>query len=419
MLSVRQGSSAGATGTPASPAVAVDFQKPIALVETQRIALTPVLDGVISEEEWDPLAIEGGTSTYFQWEPTALHLAAKMPLGNDLVVSLDFGANGWLIGKDNLELRLHPDASGTVTVTGRILDGTGINGPVWLPVPGFAVSSSGVAKVDGDSLTLEATVRDPGLGLLPLSDGKAVTLRADASPSGGTDTPAYLPRVLSPVKLGFYRSAGLPSGLTFRPEGEARSVVPTQSLGVRLTFEGQGDLGLARVDMRAEGPARSIVNLMEVPFPGFDRKGRAFVDYDTAIAPTSALGYRILRGTVQTKDGVPGITQTSFRVSPLIDIDLVREDLPAADHDRSQKLSFYLKSNSGRGTAGSVKVTLPEPLRILNGADRRFEIARGRGGSRQVFEIYIPKGASGTFPVTFDLVVNKEPSTQKGFITIR
>jgi hypothetical protein len=171
--------------------------------------------------------------------------------------------------------------------------------------------------------------------------------------------------------------------------------------------------------MRAEGPARSIVNLMEVPFPGFDRKGRAFVDYDTAIAPTSALGYRILRGTVQTKDGVPGITQTSFRVSPLIDIDLVREDLPAADHDRSQKLSFYLKSNSGRGTAGSVKVTLPEPLRILNGADRRFEIARGRGGSRQVFEIYIPKGASGTFPVTFDLVVNKEPSTQKGFITIR
>jgi len=397
---------------------APSFDKAPLLVETQRIALTPNLDGVIGEEEWDPLTVDGETATFFEWEPTALHFAAKIPVGSDLLVSLDFGSNGWLIGKDNLELRFHPDASGSVSVTGRILDGTGINGPVWVPVPGFAVSSLAVAKVDGTTLTLEATVRDPGEGLLSLVEGKSISIRADAAPNAGVEMAAYLPRVLAAVRLGYYRSAGLPAGLVFRPEGASRSVVPGQALGMRLTFEGKNELGVSRVDMRAEGTARSIANLLEVPFPGFDRKGRAFVDYQTAIAPTPDLGFRILRGTVQTRDGVPGITQTSFRVGPLVDVDLVREELSAKDSDRSQKISFYLRSNSGRGTAGSVKVSVPEPLRILNGSDRRFEIARGRGGSRQVFEIYIPKGTTGTFPVTFDMVVNKEPSTQKGFITI-
>ena len=412
----------GAQETP--PAVAVTprpvaFDKAPPLVETQRIAITPTLDGVIGDEEWDPLTIDGDVSTYFQWEPTALHFAGKIPAGTDLLVSLDFGANGWLLGKDNLELRFHPDASGTVSISGRILDGTGINGPVWVPIPGFSISSNAVAKSDSNSVTIEATVRDTGEGLLPLTDRKTVAIRVDAVPAASQDLLAYLPRVLSTVTLGYFRSAGLPAGLTFRPEGEARSVVPGQTLGVRLTFEGKSDLGISRLDLRSEGAARAVTNLMEVPFPGFDRKGRAFVDYETAVAPTGDLGYRILRGTVQTKDGVPGITQTSIRLAPLVDVDFVRQDVPLADRDRSQKFSFYLKSNSGRGTAGTVKVTVPEPLRILNGGDRRFEIARGRGGNRQVVEIYIPKGATGTFPVTFDLVVNKEPSVQKGFITIR
>jgi hypothetical protein len=35
-----------------------------------------------------------------------------------------------------------------------------------------------------------------------------------------------------------------------------------------------------------------------------------------------------------------------------------------------------------------------------------------------VFEFYIPRGTKGTFPVTFDLNVNKTTMTQVGYITI-
>jgi hypothetical protein len=81
-------------------------------------------------------------------------------------------------------------------------------------------------------------------------------------------------------------------------------------------------------------------------------------------------------------------------------------------------MSFYLRSNSGKSMAGTVKVSLPEPLRVINDSIRGFEIGRSRGGSRQVFEFYIPRGTKGTFPVTFDLNVNKTTMTQVGYITI-
>jgi hypothetical protein len=393
------------------------FETAPVVAESRRIALTPTLDGVIGDEEWDPLSTEKDAATYWQWEPGRMHVAAQVPVGTDLLLSLDLGANGWLIGRDNLEFRLHV-ADGKVITTARLLDGTVVTGPQWIELPGFTISSAGSVKTDGNTQTIEATISDPGIGLLSLNDGKTLSIRADTLDALAATSPAYLPRILAPVTLGYFRSAGLPNGLTFRPEGASRSVVPGQSLGLRMTFEGKGEVGVTRLDLRGEGPARAVTNLVEVPFPTFDRKGRCFVDYTTNVSPEATLGYRLLRGTLQTKDGVPGATQTSFRIGWLVDADLVREDLKPADMDRSQKMSFYLRSNSGKSMAGTVKVSLPEPLRVINDSIRGFEIGRSRGGSRQVFEFYIPRGTKGTFPVTFDLNVNKTTMTQVGYITI-
>src|SRR4051794_27770199 len=77
-----------------------------AVAESNRIAVTPKINGKLDEEEWDPLASDAATKTFFQWEPGRLHAAAAVPNGEDMVVSIDARGNGWLIGSDNLEIRV-------------------------------------------------------------------------------------------------------------------------------------------------------------------------------------------------------------------------------------------------------------------------------------------------------------------------
>src|SRR5208283_2501321 len=101
------------TKTPVQPAVqppvvqpVQPFVAPVVVKQTDRLALTPKLDGKIDPEEWDPFSSQGGLDTYFQWEPRKLHMAARVPVGQDLIVSLDLKGDGWLVGKDNVEVRV-------------------------------------------------------------------------------------------------------------------------------------------------------------------------------------------------------------------------------------------------------------------------------------------------------------------------
>ena len=123
----------------ASLALATVLQTPTAFVssfsvrETTRLALTPKLDGKLSEEEWDRFAIIDGVQTYFQWQPGKLHGAATLPVGKDLVASFDLQGDGWLVGADNVEVRISWN-KGAPTVRERILDATEVSQPKWVEV---------------------------------------------------------------------------------------------------------------------------------------------------------------------------------------------------------------------------------------------------------------------------------------------
>src|SRR5579862_6909494 len=71
-----------------APAVAAGFSVAPTVVETQRIELTPKIDGKIDDEEWDPFSTSGPVKTYFQWEPGVIYAAATGPAGQDMLVSL-------------------------------------------------------------------------------------------------------------------------------------------------------------------------------------------------------------------------------------------------------------------------------------------------------------------------------------------
>jgi len=396
---------------------AAAFRVPPVIVESARIATTPVLDGKLEEEEWDPFASEATGSTFLQWQPGALNVAAKIPAGKDLVVSLDLSGNGWLIGADNLELRVQMVA-GKPVLSGRLVDATNVNGPVWIPLPGFAMSSTAAVSSDGDGTTIEATFVDPGLGLLPEEEAKRVSVRMDALDANSGEVGAFVPRVLAPVTFVLSRSAGLPEGLRFKPEGEGKGVVPGQSFRLRYTFEGDNKLGLQRIALRSEGPAKLASNLLESPFPIFDNKKRAFIDYDSLVAAGASLGYRVARGTLTTADGLPGLTQISYRIAPPIDVELVRSKVVVSQTDRSQKQTFYIRSNSSKGVDGTVTLSIPDPIRILNGNVRSFRFGP-RGRSRQTLELYVPANTVGPYPVTFAISANAWKYEQKGFVNVR
>jgi hypothetical protein len=398
--------------------VAPTFQVAQAVVEPNRIAVTPRIDGKIEEEEWDSLTSGPQTTGYFQWEPGRLHAAAKVPVGADLILSFDFGANGWLIGRDNLEVRIGI-RDGKPVLTARTLDATNVAGPVWQDLPGLAVSSLVAATEDATGTTYEVTLADPGLGILPTAEGSKLAVRFDASAAAMPPVEPFIPRILAPVQLTFKRAAGLPTGLRFEPEGEARTVVPGQSTRIRLTFRGSNELKLQKLQLRSEGFAKDDTNLLETPFPPFDNKGRAFIDYDTTVATTAKEGYRLLRGTLASGDGIASVLQTSYRIAPPVHVDLVRETFRVSDRDRSVRQGFYIRSNSARPVGGKLTLILPEPIRVLNGNERRFVVSNARGRLRMAVDLFVPAGLSGTFPVTFQTEVGGTKHEEKGFITFQ
>lgn len=386
------------------------------IADTVRLALTPKIDGVIEDEEWDPLLDAEGVHSYFQWEPRKLHLAGKLPAGKELVYSIDLRNNGWLVGRDNLEIRLR-QTDGAVSIKGRVLDADYKAGPRWVDVPGLVASAktSGSVSEDG-TWTVETTVTDPGTGYFS-DESKTVGLRVDAVKEGAEAAP-YIPRMLRPVRLGMKRATGLPGGVFWEPEGEGRYVVPGRGLKIRYTFKGDNNNPFHRVAMRSEGFARQETNIMEVPFPRFDRKNRAFVDYDTGVIKEASNGWRLARCVITSKDGATAVGQASYRIAPVLDIDLVREDIHRSASTNMRKVTVYLRANSGAKMEGKLKMILPEGFSVLSGNENPF-VLYGMGTTRRVFQISIPGGAVGTFPVNLEAKIGNRVVTETSYLTIQ
>ncbi len=392
---------AGGVQTPAPQApVAPSFGTALAIAEPIRLALTPTLDGKIEEEEWDPFFSVPGLTAYLGWEPDKIHVAAVVPNGQDAVVSMDLKSNGWLVGSDNVEVRVS-NTGGKPTLVARLLDATNPAGPVFKPLTGMSADSVVSAVSDGTNTTYEFTISDANLGLLPDKWGSKLGIRMDAVPSASGPTEPVNARVMVLVTFMFERSAALPAGLKFKPEGAGRVVAPGENVRIRLTFEGDENSTAQRVELRTEGFARMATNLAQVPFPAFDKKHRAFIDYETGVAKDASVGYRLLRGTITGTDGVAGLTQTSFRVAPPLGVDLVREPVKVMAKIRLVRFAYYLKSNTLRRVKGSVDISSQAPIKINEGEHQTFGIYDPRGTARKVIEFEIPANTSGAFPIKF------------------
>lgn len=395
----------------------IDMSIAPTIIESNRLAITPKVDGKIETEEWDLFAETAQAKSYFQWEPRRLHVGASAPVGQDIIISIDSAGNGWLQGKDNLEVRIR-QTSGGAEMRCRVLDNTGAQGPVWVEVPEIRAASKLAAVIDGPSWTAELTLRDANAYLFPTQSDQTMGIRIDAVSGGEPDAAPYLPRGLAMTKLVMDRGIGVPTGLTWKPEFKGRSVAPGESMRIRLGFNGSEGLSLKRIDMRTEGLARNDTAVKGYPFPDFDKKLRSFVDYDTQVTDSAEQGWRVLRGTVMDANDKPIVVQTSYQIAPLVQFDFEQpKKIEGSSEAQTIRLATFIRSNTRKRVTGLFRVAPPSGWDVESGNDKTFVIYQSRGSKRQVFEVKVPAGFRGTVPLT--LTADIGPTSVEQTIWVR
>lgn len=395
-----------------------DFATAPAVAETDRLALTPKLDGKIEAEEWDVLSSGTGAETFFQWEPGKLHAGGRIPTGSALILSLDLKANGWLVGKDNLEVKVTWQNDKPKCVV-RQLDATNVSGPVWIESPMYQDAIACAATAESGNWTVELTLVDPGLNQLPDNADRKLAVRIDSVPATSSEIEPFQPRALAPVKLVWERGSNIPAGLKWKPQFTSRSVAPGGNIKIRMTFNGADEIGLRKADMRTEGLAKDDTTAVSMPFPNFDNKGRAFVDYSTAVTAGAVDGYRIMRTTLTDESGQTAVLRTSYAIAPLVVFDLAAPGkLKVQEKVQKVRCSVYARSNTNKRIDGTLRIDVPENWVIEKGDDKGFTIYNAFGSVRRVFDVAIPAGAKGAFPIRLQADMGGKAFTQTAWITI-
>jgi hypothetical protein len=378
------------------------FTDKFQIEKTDRIALTPKLTGTIKPELWDLLTVKDGLTTYMQWEPGVLYAAAKVPKGKDLVVSLDLTGKGWLAGKENIELRFSWDGQ-VPRVTFRRLDLSNPNEPRWLEDSIMAKSVYALGS-EGEK-TWDVEFKLLGVGLSPMTIGKNIGLRFDAVKKGHETPVGYIPRALTTVRLVMNRSTELPEGLkwdaTFK---KARNVAFGEPISVRLDFQhlkGAKTADFRKVSLRSQGVDDEIITSITQPFPGFNRKGRAYLNYLATMPYQSTAGYRVLRANLESPEGKTTTLEASYHVCDpiLFDVNLPT-NLVSKNEGQILRGSVTLRSQSMYKLNGVFTLEVPEGWTVTKGKNKKFAIF-SNGIAHIKLELIVPKGAKGLIPLTY------------------
>lgn len=379
--------------------------------------MTPLLDGRIGNEEWDKLSDSQDLKTFFQWEPGQLYLGSIAKLNQDIVWSIDTNGDGWLVGNDNLEVRLSY-ANGGVKAEVRQLDATNRNEPKWITLPYGEQNllATGVATATGWT----AEVRLNPLGFAKIAPGMKIGVRADAVDPAASFGEPYAPRTTSLLFLGWDRSSGLPSGMVWEPEMLIRTVTPGDVFKFRFAFNTPGDSQLNRVGCRVAGLGEMSTMSFQMPFPEWDKKGRAFVDYETRVHKDATYGYRILecRGTGAKNEAF--VIQTSFAVVETVtpDVDLPT-NLRMSPDSQIINGKLLIRSNTLNSVRGKVTVDLPESWSVAKGKQSDFRIYSSRGLATIPLTLVAPQGASGLVPIDVHIEIGDQKISRRFTLPVK
>lgn len=383
-----------------------------------RLANSPVLDGQFGVEEWDIFASDGPRGGAFQWEPGAFHWAAQVAQGQDLVLSLDQKGDGWLVGTDNIEIRISPRPEGPV-VRIRHLDASVAGNPQWENggVPPDQVKIAVQVGTDGVA-TVEASYT-PILGLEPQEGGR-VALRMDAVPTGTEVSEVFFPRGLASVYLQMDSSRDIPLGVSWRPSITNRVVSKQDRLKMNfsLTRE-EGNWQAQRTEIRAEGLAKDHLRVLSEPAVDFDRKKKMDLVYESTISPQAPIGWKVVRATFTDAAGQQFVIRSSIRLANLVDIEVgFPRETRVSNEAQIIRGNIKLRSQFSGRLDGVLTLIAPPDWSVTKGKESKFLIYHTRGTARIPVEFVIPRGQAGVFPMTLRATMGSETVERKFFYSV-
>ncbi|MCW5939143.1 MAG: hypothetical protein KF884_03605 [Fimbriimonadaceae bacterium] len=384
-------------------------------VHPVRLALTPLLDGRLEDEEWEPLSSTDEARTFFQWEPGSLYWAVRAPLGQDVVVSVDESGDGWLVGSDGWEFRI-AYADNKPVLSARRLDATEPEGPAWVPVSVPPEALRMAVGIEGEDWILESQWI-PFEPVAPAA-GRKMGVRIDTVPTGSDLGPAYLPRALSFVSLQMDQGRNLPIGFSWRPEYMVRSVPVEDRFKVRFRFVREGEVRFDQIEYRPEGLAAKEMTAGRLPFPEWNQKGQASNVYESAISGSARPGYRILRSTL-THNGAATELRSSFRIAELVDFDVnLPKSLPLSPEARIIRGSVDVRSNGMKRVDGKFSFSVHPDWTVTRGRQTDFSIYHSRGVRKVPLEIIVPKDTMGVFPLMFQAVIGDKTVSRTIYLPV-
>jgi hypothetical protein len=358
----------------------------------------------------------GVLTAYLNWEPGKIYLAATYGAGQDLIISIDGKGDGFLVGRDNLELRITPGAVNTLKA--RVLDATNPAGPIWTDASGFVTASQVASSTTNGITTVEICLVDPGYGIVPGKLGDNFAVRFDAVSPSAPPTEPFVPRVTTPVKLVDQWTEGLPANFKLNVPAKGRGAFPSDSTTVHWQFTSAPGTTMKRLDITAEGWLNDFVNSLSVPSPEFDGKGNSTVDYETKVVKGAPVGYGVLKGILNGNGWGPATAEVSFRVPPPMDLDIPAKTVKFSETIQKLKAVVTIRSNSDRKIEGHLQVLPPAGWTVNAGSDKNFYIYDRKGAVLNGFELGIPGGVRGSFPVTLRVAAIGTITDQTFWVTI-
>jgi hypothetical protein len=362
-----------------------------------RLAHTPVLDGKLSEREWDPFMRGEGLNSYLQWDWDALYLAATLPAGKHLLISLDGRGDGWLVGADNVEIAVSSTGGAAVT-RARLLDASNVAGPRWEPAGLIEKALRAVAAPDGLNWTVEMRIPSTLAVGLEVKDGARMAARFD--PLDETALEPHFPRACAPFALVMDKGFNVPDGVTWKPNFRARRM--QAGAGIHMGFEianaGPGALNLRRIKFSGYGETDRWVDQVERAVDPVPAGTKAKFDYDTKTSTEIPPGFHTVIVGCELADGSSLQALCSFEVLPLITFEWgLPEVVEMGPGDTSVSGWVRIRNNSSKRINSAFDMSLPPGWQLKRGEGKRFVLYGPADKFRVGVEIVIPGGTVGVY----------------------
>jgi len=389
---------------------------------------TPVIDGVISDGEWDIFYSTQSSgwnlATFANWDNGGLCFAGMSNVPVDFLILLDVRSDGWYHGDENYEFLVSRDSRDGTRLTGARYDSFNSLSPEPSVLSAAELSLVELrSKLNAESVAFE--MRVPSVLLrrqltAGTKVGVAIAVRT------GSDSASWVPaglvgerRKCSECILVKKKVAALKPirvSLDLREDVVARG---DELVGkFHLTNEGSEAADVRYFVIAGEGRTRPYINSERIRVDSLAPKRHISREFKTVIPVDMPLGAWGLGCEVGSTEARMGGVLVSFDVVDPYEVSLRLPEGEVHTDVKDITLGVIVRNNRRSRARGSVTINLPVGWELWKGAGRK-EFSVPAGGMAPVsFKAKPPLGVAGRVPVSAEVSVEGRTIKAEGSLTL-